>query len=96
LAKAAGSKTGKLNGLLLRPIEVKVDADFYGSRSKREIHSAQFAKFTQNEDLKQLLIATYPAKLLHYTSGPPKPDVPLMVVRKELVLSRDTHSKKAE
>jgi hypothetical protein len=105
LAEAAGSNKGKTSGknpVQIRPANISIDPDFYsidgkkGGRNEQEREIALRAKFTQNEDLKQLLMATYPAKLLHYTSGPPKPDVPLMVVRKELVLSRDTQSKKAE
>ena len=84
LAKAAGSKTGKLNGERLRPIEVSSpDSDFFGSREKKEIHTAQMAKFTQNEDLKRLLLATNDAKLTQYVKGQPP------VVFDELMLIRD-------
>ena len=105
LAEAAGSNKGKTAGkhpVQIRPANISIDPDFYsidskkGGRNEEEREIALRAKFTQNEDLKQLLMATYPAKLLHYTSGPPNPDIPLMVVRKELVLSRDSQSKKAE
>lgn len=99
LAQGAGSKNGKpkgKNAVALRPANTTIDPDFYGGRNEEERIAALRAKFTQNEDMKQLLMATYPAELKHYTSGPPKADIPLMVIRKELILSRDTQSKKAE
>jgi predicted NAD-dependent protein-ADP-ribosyltransferase YbiA (DUF1768 family) len=69
MAKAAGGKTGKLKGELLRPVEVTVDSDFFGKRQKKELYAAQYAKFTQNEDLKTLLLATGDAKLTHFVRG---------------------------
>jgi len=69
MAKAAGSKTGKIKGDLLRPIEVTVDSDFFGKRQKKEMYAAQYAKFTQNDDLKNLLLATGEAKLTHFVRG---------------------------
>jgi predicted NAD-dependent protein-ADP-ribosyltransferase YbiA (DUF1768 family) len=84
MAKAAGSKSGKWKGSLLRPIEVaSPDSDFFGNRKKKEMHAAQFAKFTQNEDLKNLLLATQDAKLTHFVKGQPP------VVFDELMLIRD-------
>ena len=69
MAKAAGEKTGKFKGELLRPLEVTIDSDFNGKRQKKEIYAAQYAKFTQNENLKQLLLATNDAKLTHFIKG---------------------------
>ena len=83
MAKAAGSKTGKLKGELLRPIEVTVDSDFFGKRQSREMYNSQFAKFTQNEDLKKLLLATEDAKLTHFSRGSEP------IVFDELMLIRD-------
>jgi predicted NAD-dependent protein-ADP-ribosyltransferase YbiA (DUF1768 family) len=83
MAKAAGGKTGKLKGELLRPVEVTVDSDFFGKRHSREMYNAQFAKFTQNEDLKKLLLATGDAKLTHFSRGSEP------VVFDELMLIRD-------
>jgi len=85
MAKAAGSKSGKLKGELLRPIEASIDPDFFGKRNKQELYNAQYAKFTQNEDLKDLLMATRDAKLTHYKKGSP-PDVldDLMIIRDKI------------
>ena len=85
MAKAAGGKTGKLKGELLRPIEVSQDSDFSGKRSKRELYAAQYAKFTQNEDLKTMLLATGDAKLTHFVKGT-EPEVfdELMLIRDKI------------
>ena len=83
LAKAAGGKSGKLKGTLLRPTEVEIDPDFFGKRHKKEMYDAQYAKFTQNEELKQLLLATNDAKLTHHSRGSPP------IVFEDLMLIRD-------
>ena len=83
MAKAAGGKTGKFKNELLRPFEVSVEQDFFGKRESREIYNAQFAKFTQNEDLKKLLLATNDAKLTHFVKGSEP------IVFDELMLVRD-------
>jgi predicted NAD-dependent protein-ADP-ribosyltransferase YbiA (DUF1768 family) len=84
LAKAAGGKTGKFKGERIRPVEIaQADSDFFGNRRKKEMHAAQLAKFSQNEDLKQLLLATQDAKLTHFAKGQPP------VVFDELMLIRD-------
>jgi hypothetical protein len=69
MAKGAGGKSGKYKGELLRPVEVSVDSDFFGARHKKEMYSAQYAKFAQNEDLKNLILATNEAKLTHFMRG---------------------------
>jgi predicted NAD-dependent protein-ADP-ribosyltransferase YbiA (DUF1768 family) len=85
MAKAAASKTGKLKGELLRPVEVSQDSDFSGKRAKREMYAAQYAKFTQNEDLKTMLLATGDAKLTHFVKGA-EPEVfdELMLIRDKI------------
>jgi predicted NAD-dependent protein-ADP-ribosyltransferase YbiA (DUF1768 family) len=83
MAKAAGSKSGKYKEELLRPVEVTADSDFKGKREKKELYLAQHAKFSQNEDLKTLLLATGEAKLLHYVKGN-EPEI-----QDELMLARD-------
>ena len=85
MAKAAGSKSGKFKGELLRPVEASIDPDFFGKRDKKEKYDAQYAKFSQNEDLKALLLATKDAKLLHYVKGhPPEVLDDLMIIRSTL------------
>ena len=85
MAKGAGGKTGKYKGELLRPIEVTTDADFSGQRSKKAIYDAQYAKFTHNEELMRLLLATNDAKLAHFVKGA-EPDVfdELMLIRDKI------------
>jgi hypothetical protein len=83
MAKSAGGKSGKFKGELLRPIEVTADSDFFSKRQSREMYAAQYAKFTQNPDLKKMLLATGNAKLQHFVRSS-KP-----VVFDELMLIRD-------
>jgi predicted NAD-dependent protein-ADP-ribosyltransferase YbiA (DUF1768 family) len=87
LAKAAGSKTGKLNHrTIIRPSRITIDPDFFNhGRSEREMENAMFAKFSQNKNLKDLLLATRNAKLVHYQRGS-RPEVyqNLMRVRNKI------------
>jgi predicted NAD-dependent protein-ADP-ribosyltransferase YbiA (DUF1768 family) len=79
LAKAAAGKSGKLKGVVLRPPEVTVDPDF---KNKDLMYNAQYAKFSQHDDLKNLLLATNNAKLTHHVRGsPPEVFNDLMIVR---------------
>jgi len=95
LARVAGGKTGKpvtakqktkvKAGMKLRPVSVEIDPDFYGERSEHERIIAVRAKFTQNEDMKHLLLATKNAKLIHFIRGSePETDHVLMHIRREL------------
>jgi predicted NAD-dependent protein-ADP-ribosyltransferase YbiA (DUF1768 family) len=81
LAKTAGGKTGGK----LRPKTIVMDSDFFESRSQIEMYEAQKAKFTQNEYLKNMLLCTNNAKLVHFRRGQ-EPEVfnTLMVIREEL------------
>jgi predicted NAD-dependent protein-ADP-ribosyltransferase YbiA (DUF1768 family) len=81
LAREAGSKPSTK----LRPSNVKIDPDFYGGRNIVEREKALYAKFTQNLDLKNVLLATKNAKLMKYISkSPPEIDVVLMRVRNKI------------
>jgi predicted NAD-dependent protein-ADP-ribosyltransferase YbiA (DUF1768 family) len=86
IAKAAGSKSGKMNGGFIRPSNITVDPDFFShGRGEREMASAIYAKFSQNKNLKDLLLATRNAKLVQYLRGTPaKPFHNLMQVRHKL------------
>jgi predicted NAD-dependent protein-ADP-ribosyltransferase YbiA (DUF1768 family) len=85
IAKYAGSDTGKYKNKILRPKNVKQDADYILGRGEEERMKALRAKFTQNEDMKQILLATKRAKLLHFSRREaPKVDALLMSIRKEL------------
>lgn len=85
MAKAAGGKTGKFEGKQLRPKNITVDADFFGDKEKSILKEALNAKFSQNEDLKSLLLATKQAKLTHFVKGsPPEISTELMEVRYKL------------
>ena len=100
IAKAAGGKSGtmlqtvdgKKKTVHIRPKNVVIDPDFYTitqgskySRGEMAMENAMRAKFTQNAELKTLLIATKKAKIEHVRSGKPAEVYnDLMRVRREL------------
>jgi predicted NAD-dependent protein-ADP-ribosyltransferase YbiA (DUF1768 family) len=80
-ARTAGSKPSNK----LRPANIKIDADFYGGRNDVERERAVYAKFSQNIDLRNILLATRRAKLMKYiVKSPPQTDFILMKVREKL------------
>ena len=91
LAKAAISKSGKLENKQIRPENVTVDADYYTigveSRKDQERYTALEAKFTQNLDLHRVLMETKRAKLVKFIRrNDPEPDTQLMQLRKKIAL----------
>jgi len=89
MARAATSKSGKFKDVLLRNKTIKTDPDYFevgvNPRHLQERKNAVDAKFSQNLDLKQALIETQNAKLIHFMRGrEPETDELLMKARKEL------------
>jgi predicted NAD-dependent protein-ADP-ribosyltransferase YbiA (DUF1768 family) len=82
--KVADSKTGVIKGEVLKPSNVKIDSDFQ-IRKNKEQYDAIYAKFSQNDDLKNILLETRDAKLMYYIPKE-EPEVAdnLMIVRDKL------------
>lgn len=71
VAEAAGGKSGKYKKTDVRPKDVSIDPNFFDGRHKDALEKALHAKFTQNADLRQVLLATKNAKLQRYKRGAP-------------------------
>lgn len=90
IAKAAGSNSGKFKGEIIRPKEVTMDSDLSGKEKRNAIENALEAKFTQNEELKQLLKETKTAKLMRFKkSKDPELIEPLIFLRDKLNKAED-------
>ena len=70
LAKAAGSKTGRHGSTTVRHRSITIDPDFLED-SDKIMERALYAKFTQNPEMKIMLLATKKAKLLYYVRASP-------------------------
>ena len=85
MCQSVGGTSGKYNGKVFREKHVVIDPAFYSHLKNKVLHDAQYAKFSQNPELKELLLATKNAKLLYHKKGrPPEVYYELMIVRKEL------------
>jgi hypothetical protein len=96
LAKQAAKKSNKLKSKQKVPDHVKIDADFFeigvNPRYIEERKRALVAKFSQNMDLKKILMETKNAKLMQFERGDtPKIDDLLMKVR--LAIATEDKSK---
>ena len=65
MAKAYGGKTGNFRGKKGRDKSIQADPDFFKGRIDQEMYEAQFAKFTQNPEMRKMLLATKDAQLFH-------------------------------
>ena len=72
-AKSAGGKTGKYKSAgWKRDKSIVMDADFFEKgKNQRVMEAGQYAKYSQNEDAKKVLLATKDAKLQHHVRGSP-------------------------
>jgi len=89
VARIAGSKSGKSKDRVYRDSKIVMDPDFYtlGTNPifEAERKRALDAKFSGNLELKNMLLETKHAKLVHFERSKGHiPDVLLMKVRKEL------------
>ena len=91
LAKFAGSKEGSYKKgsqiIQLRPKTIRIDPDFYGPRKIEEREKALYAKFSQNLDIKEILLGTHNAVLKRFIpKETPQIDHELMTVRKKITV----------
>jgi predicted NAD-dependent protein-ADP-ribosyltransferase YbiA (DUF1768 family) len=89
IARAAGSQKGMFKKgkkqISIRPSEIRIDSDFYGGRNKEERERALYAKFSQNEELKNILLSTNNSILRNFiVKRKPEKDISLMTIRQRL------------
>ena len=78
-------ESGKMKDKILRPKNVKKDLD-YELREDEDREEAVRAKFSQNQDMKEILLGTKRALLKKAIHGNPSiPDLILMKIRRELI-----------
>jgi len=67
MARDAGSKKGinKETKELIRPVEVSIDPEFDDKVGEKVLKDALYAKFSQNEELRDMLLGTKNAKLVY-------------------------------
>jgi len=93
MAKGAGGAKGSYKGKRIIPKGVVIDPDFFKGRSEKTMEDGMMAKFSQNNDLKQMLLETHNAKLIHYVKGgPPVVFTDLMRVRNRISEMHDSKS----
>ena len=69
-AKGAGGKTGKVNKKKFRPTSIQMDEDFMkNGNNEKVMYDGQLAKYQQNTELKNMLLLTKQAKLVHFSRG---------------------------
>lgn len=84
LAIIAGSESGKLESKVLRKSEIKIDND-YNIHADEYRKKALISKFSQNLDLKKILLDTTPARLDHFVRrNQTVADELLMIIRNEM------------
>jgi len=70
MAKGAGGKSGKFKGKQIRPRKITLDEDFFSSgENEKAMYRGQMAKYKQNKEAKDVLMATKDAKLQHFLRG---------------------------
>jgi predicted NAD-dependent protein-ADP-ribosyltransferase YbiA (DUF1768 family) len=70
MAKGAGGKTGKFKGKQIRPKKITMDDDFFSSKeNEKAMYRGQMAKYKQNKEANDVLMATKDAKLQHFLRG---------------------------
>ena len=63
-AKGAGGITGKVNNKKFRPKTITQDEDFMLNNNNEDVmYNGQLAKYSQNEDLKKMLLLTKNGKI---------------------------------
>jgi len=87
-ARIASGKTGREKNVVYREKHIVPDNDYHqvpNPRKDEERNTALYSKFTQEEELKQILLETKQARLDHFQPGrEPEIDTMLMMVRDKI------------